>query len=86
MSLFSITWAKDTAERVVFTAAEAVSGVYFAEQADVFSVDTWQGYGTVAAVAAFGALLKSILASKVGATGTASLVPSIEYQGRYRAA
>ena len=84
--MFSRTWAKDTAERVVFTAAEAVSGIFVAEQADVFSVDTWQGYGTVAAVAAFGALLKSIIASKVGATGTASLVPSLEYQGRHRAA
>lgn len=71
-SITTATFWKDTAERVVSTAAQAAIGVIVV-QATIQDVD-WANLGGVVGIAAAVSLLKALVASNVGDQGTASLV------------
>lgn len=74
---FTSTWAKDTFERALATAAEAALGIWIlAGPADVFNIDVAEGAAAAGVIAAL-AVVKAALASKVGTNG-ASLNPDLK--------
>jgi hypothetical protein len=71
------TYAKDLAERVIWTGLTASAGVALAAgPADMFTVSFWQGLG-VAGIAAAGSLVKGLFARFVGAKNSASSVSGV---------
>ncbi|MDX3230650.1 hypothetical protein [Streptomyces sp. ME19-01-6] len=71
------TYAKDLAERVVWTFLTASAGVAVAAgPADMFRVSFWQGVGT-AGIAAAGSLLKGVVARVIGDKNSASTAPGV---------
>ncbi|MFC5802817.1 hypothetical protein [Streptomyces formicae] len=71
------TYAKDLAERVIWTGLTASAGVAIASgPADMFTVSFWQGLG-VAGIAAGGSLLKGLVARFVGSKNSASTASGV---------
>lgn len=67
---------KDTAERVISTVAQALSGVLLAGGLGIFDVD-WASAISVSLLAGLVALAKAVGATYVGDPSSASLVPSM---------
>lgn len=75
--MYTSTWVKDTAERVLATFAEAALGLWIlAGPADVFHMSTAHG-AAAAGLIAGAAVLKAAVASKVGNPSSASLNPDL---------
>lgn len=71
------TYAKDLAERVVWTGLTAASGVALAAgPADMFSASFWETVG-VAGIAAAGSLLKGMAAKAFGVKNSASTASGV---------
>ncbi|MDT0306138.1 hypothetical protein RM780_04065 [Streptomyces sp. DSM 44917] len=71
------TYARDLAERVVFTFLATAAGLFVAaEPADMFEVGFWQGVGT-ASFAAVVSLVKGLIARFRGDRNSASLAPRV---------
>lgn len=71
------TYARDLAERVVWTFLTASAGVAVAAgPADMFRVSFWQGV-SAAGIAAAGSLVKGVLARVVGDKNSASTAPGV---------
>lgn len=71
------TYAKDLAERVIWTFLVAAGGVALAAgPADMFHASLWQTAGT-AGIAAAGSLLKGVLARAIGDRNSASTVSGV---------
>ncbi|MFD1832395.1 hypothetical protein ACFSJS_22505 [Streptomyces desertarenae] len=71
------TYAKDLAERIVWTFLTAVAGAaVLAGPADVFSLSFWEQVG-LAGTAAVGSLLKGLVARVIGARNSASTVTGV---------
>lgn len=71
------TYARDLAERVVWTGLTASAGVAIAAgPGDMFSASFWQTLG-VAGLAAAGSLVKGLIARFVGNENSASTSPSV---------
>lgn len=71
------TYARDLAERVVWTFLTAAGGVAVAAgPADMLNVTFWQGVGT-AGIAAVGSLVKGVVARVVGDKNSASTAPGV---------
>lgn len=66
--MFSLAFAKATAERVIATFAEALAAFLVANAVGVLDAD-WQTGASVAALAAVVALLKALAASQIGLEG-----------------
>jgi hypothetical protein len=69
----TLSWAKDTAERVISTAVQSALAVVVASGAGWVDVDVWETAGVVAVASALSAL-KSALARQFGDPESASLV------------
>lgn len=72
--MFTWPFWRDALERAIRTAAQTLLGVYGAGATGVLDVD-WKAALSAAGLAALLSLLTSIVASGVGAKGTAGLVP-----------
>jgi hypothetical protein len=72
VSIYTLTFWKDAAERAVSTAAQAAIGVLTAGSIGLVDVD-WSATGSIAGLAAVVSLLKSLVAGNLG-NGDASLV------------
>lgn len=71
------TYAKDLAERVIWTGLTASAAVALASgPADMFRASFWEGVG-VAGIAAGGSLIKGLFARFVGAKNSASTVSGV---------
>ncbi|MEU9333115.1 hypothetical protein AB0D49_08115 [Streptomyces sp. NPDC048290] len=71
------TYAKDLAERVIWTFLVAAGGVALAAgPADMISVSFWETVGA-AGLAAVGSLVKGVLAQFVGARNSASTASGV---------
>ena len=70
-------WAKDTAERVLSSAAEAVSAVLVAGAFNLIDLKSWVAVATVAGTAALATFVKSLVAKNVGDPDSASLNPKV---------
>jgi hypothetical protein len=71
------TYARDLAERVIWTGLTSAAGVALASgPADMFRLSFWEGVG-VAAMAAGGSLVKGLIARFVGAKNSASTAPGV---------
>jgi hypothetical protein len=71
------TYARDLAERVIWTGLTSAAGVAVASgPADMFRLSFWEGVG-VAAIAAGGSLVKGLIARFVGTKNSASTVPGV---------
>lgn len=68
----ALTWAKDTAERVLATVAEVLVPLVAADGFDLFAVD-WKAYVSVAGGAAALTFLKAVAARGKGNPESASL-------------
>lgn len=75
-SLFTVTWAKDTAERAVKTFAQSLLGVIGLGAVDVLNLD-WGDTFTTAGVTTALSVLSSIVSAGVGARGTASTTDAV---------
>lgn len=71
--MFTLIFWKDAAERALTTAAEVVLGFLVIGSTAIADVD-WAHIGSVAAVAAGASVLKSLVASNIGESRSASLV------------
>lgn len=72
--MFNGAFWKDTAERVVVTAAQALLAVIGVEVFKPNAVDSWTAAGWIVLLAALASLLKCLIASRVGGSDNASLV------------
>ncbi|KOT94467.1 hypothetical protein ADK70_12330 [Streptomyces rimosus subsp. pseudoverticillatus] len=71
------TYARDLAERVVWTFLVAAGGVALAAgPADMFNVTFWETVGT-AGIAAVGSLVKGLLARVIGDKNSASTAKGV---------
>lgn len=71
------TYAKDVAERTIWTAATAMGGVLLASgPADMLNASFWESVG-VAGIIAAGTLLKGLAARLVGDKNSASTVKGV---------
>jgi hypothetical protein len=70
------TFIRDTAERVVSTAAQAAIAVIGAGELGLFEVN-WENVGSVAGLAAVLTVLKALAAGWTVPNGTASFVPEV---------
>lgn len=71
------TYAKDLAERVIWTGAVAIGGVLVASgPADMFHASFWQSVGTAGIIAA-GTLVKGLAARLFGDKNSASTVKGV---------
>jgi hypothetical protein len=71
------TYAKDLAERVVWTGLTASAGVAIAAgPADMFRASFWEAVG-VAAIAASGSLVKGLIARFIGSKNSASTASGV---------
>ncbi|MFD7609730.1 hypothetical protein [Streptomyces sp. NPDC059828] len=71
------TYAKDLAERVIWTALTASAGVALAAgPGDMFSATFWETVG-VAGIAAAGSLVKGLIARFVGSKNSASTASGV---------
>jgi r1t holin len=73
--MFTWLFWRDALERALRTAAQTLIGVFGADATGVLNVD-WKAAASVVGGAALVSLLTSVVASSVGAKGTAGLLPS----------
>lgn len=69
--MFTLTFWKDSVERAIRTAAQALLALWATDISGVLEVD-WVQAGSVAALAALMSVLMSIVASGAGVKGTPS--------------
>jgi hypothetical protein len=69
--MFTVKFWKDTAERAIRTAAQALLALWATDVTGVLAVD-WVQAGSVAALAALTSILMSIIATGVGDKDTAT--------------
>ncbi len=78
--MFTALFWRDAAERALSTAAQAALALLLVDGGSVYvgllDVD-WAGGASVVGSAALASLLKSLIASRVGDPGSASLAPSV---------
>ena len=78
--MWTLAFWKDTAERALKTAAQAVIlGLGLAQGANLFDMD-WKAALGLAAGGALLSLLTSVVSAPFGNKGTASLEPEVEYK------
>jgi hypothetical protein len=70
-------WAKDTAERVLSSGAEAVSALLVAGAFNLVDVHSWAALAVAAGTAALATFVKSLVAKNIGNPDSASLNPRV---------
>lgn len=72
--MFTKPFWKDTAERVIVTAAQALLAVIGVETFIPNAIESWTAAAWIVALAALASFLKCIIASRIGSSDNASLV------------